>query len=279
MISGHEGPTIDALVPILLDESWIPAAELLSREAGWNQVTADWSVFFSHGKVFGFIVEDRLIATAAALPQGETLGWVSMVLVTAAWRRKGLASRLVAACISFLRNSGRAAMLDAAPGGVNIYASLGFVPLCSMERWEANGVGAGEPGTTTKALPDAIAAWDRNVFGADRRYLLQDFLLRPESSLWQTDHASAILRRGFSAAQIGPIWGKPDHACALVAEIVRAENGRIVVDVLESGKRMLPGLQDLGFQKRRCFTRMALDLSALPGKPGELLAAAGPEFG
>lgn len=183
MISGPEKPTVDTPVPILLDESWIPAAELLSREAGWNQITADWSVFFSHGKVFGFVAEDRLVATAAALPQGEKLGWVSMVLVTAAWRRKGLASRLVAACISFLRDSGRAAMLDAAPAGVNIYASLGFVPLCSMERWEGNGVGAVESETAAKALPDAIAAWDRTVFGADRRYLLQDFLSRPGSSL------------------------------------------------------------------------------------------------
>ncbi len=92
----------DTLQPIPLDAAWISRALLLSEEAGWNQNAADWAVFFTYGTVLGFAIDDRLVATAAVLPYGSAFGWVSMVLVTAEWRRRGLATRLVAACASLL---------------------------------------------------------------------------------------------------------------------------------------------------------------------------------
>ena len=79
---------------------------LLSDEAGWNQNAADWAVFFKYGTVLGFAIADGLVATAAALPYGDAFGWISMVLVTAEWRRRGLATRLTAACTSLLRDAG-----------------------------------------------------------------------------------------------------------------------------------------------------------------------------
>src|SRR5665213_3596851 len=111
----------DTFHPISLGASWIPRALLLSQEAGWNQNAADWAIFFTHGTVFGIAVDDRLVATAAALPYGGNFGWVSMVLVTAEWRRRGLARQLVSGCISVLRDAGFAALLDAAPAATAIY--------------------------------------------------------------------------------------------------------------------------------------------------------------
>src|SRR6185437_8514603 len=100
-----------------------------------------WAVFFRHGAVLGFSTGNRLVATAAALPYGDSFGWISMVLVTAEFRRHGLATRLVSACTSLLRDAGRAALLDAAPAATTIYAALGFVPLGAMERWQGPGGG------------------------------------------------------------------------------------------------------------------------------------------
>jgi hypothetical protein len=51
------------------------------------------------------------------------------------------------------------------------------------------------------------------------------------------------------------------------------------VDVLDAGSGIIPQLTAFGFRQRRCFTRMALGITALPGNPAWLLAAAGPEFG
>ncbi|HTZ60668.1 MAG TPA: GNAT family N-acetyltransferase [Acidobacteriaceae bacterium] len=258
--------------PELLDATWIPNALMLSQEAGWNQNAADWSVFFTHGSVLGFVAGDRLIATAAALPYGDALGWVSMVLVTAEWRRQGLATRLVADCTAVLRDRRRAALLDAVPGAEGIYAAHGFVSLCEMERWE--GLGGG-----LKAKPaGANLSLDQSAFGADRRFLLDNFLSRPGSAAFASTHGFAILRQGSVASHIGPIVSTPEEAPGLLGEAIRAASGRVFVDALDHDT-LVPVLAANGFHLQRKFIRMACGLSELPGCPTKLLAAAGPEFG
>jgi GNAT superfamily N-acetyltransferase len=264
----------DRLCPISLDASWISRALLLSEEAGWNQNAADWAVFLKHGTVLGLSIGDRLVATAAALPYGNHFGWISMVLVTADWRRQGLATRLVAACTSLLRDAGRAALLDASPAGTDIYAALGFVSLGTMERWE--GQGGGE-GLTASASADL--ALDQLTFGADRSFLLRDFLSRPGSLAFRSAHGFAILRHGSSARHIGPIVAQASEAREMATDAIRAASGRVVVDLLDAGSVLIPTLIARGFRLQRRFTRMALGLAALPGDPAQMMAAAGPEFG
>ena len=263
----------DQLCPLPLDATWIPRALLLSEEAGWNQNAADWEVFLRHGTVLGFSIGDRLVATAAALPYGDTFGWISMVLVTAEWRRHGLATRLVAACTSLLRDAGRAALLDAAPAATAIYAALGFIPLGTLERWEGHG------GGSVAATAPANLVLDQFAFGADRCFLLENFLSRPRSLAFGSPHGFAILRQGSLASHLGPIVAEPAEAQALLTEAIRAASGRVVVDVLDAGKVLIPTLTAHDFRRLRCFTRMALGLAELPGNPSQLMAAAGPEFG
>ena len=112
-----------------------------------------------------------------------------MVLVTAEFRRHGLATRLVAACTSLLRDAGRAALLDAAPAATAIYAALGFVPLGAMERWQGPGGGQMTVGSPVDLNLDDYA------FGADRRFLLEDLLSRPHSLAFSSTRGFAILRR------------------------------------------------------------------------------------
>lgn len=263
----------DQLCPISLDATWIARALLLSEGAGWNQNAADWEVFLTHGTVLGFSIGDRLVATAAALPYGDGFGWISMVLVAAEWRRRSLATRLVAACTSLLRDTGRAALLDAAPAAMVIYTALGFIPLGTMERWEGHGGGSLAAGAPANLVLDQFA------FGADRRFLLEDFLSRPSTLAFGFPNSFAILRQGSSASQIGPIIAEPAEAQALVTEAIRAASGRVVVDILDAGSVLIPALTSHGFRRQRCFTRMAIGLAKLPGNPAHLLAAAGPEFG
>jgi GNAT superfamily N-acetyltransferase len=263
----------DKLCLMTLDATWISRALLLSGEAGWNQNAADWAVFIKHGTVLGLSMGDRLVATAATLPYGNDFGWISMVLVTAEWRRQGLATRLVSACTSLLRDAGRAALLDASPAATDIYAALGFTPLGTMERWE--GQGGGEPVATASAN----LVLDELAFGADRCFLLEDFLSRPHSRALRSAHGFAISRQGSSACQLGPIVAEPSEAPALLTEAIRAASGRVLVDVLDAGRVLLPTLTARGFRLQRPFTRMALGLAALPGNPALMMAAAGPEFG
>ncbi|HZC43408.1 MAG TPA: GNAT family N-acetyltransferase [Acidobacteriaceae bacterium] len=259
--------------PIQLDASWISRALLLSQEAGWNQTPEDWAVFFTHGIVLGIADGDCLVATSAVLPYDGGFGWLSMVLVTAEWRRRGIATRLVGACTSWLRDRGKAALLDAAPDATEIYAKLGFVPLSRMERWEGQG------GGVASVSQDVDLNLDRVAFGSDRRFLLDDFLARPNSLAFRSLHGFALLRRGAVASHIGPVIADPSEGPALASAAIRAASGRIYIDVLGSGSSLTPTLKSLGLRPQRQFTRMALGLPALPGDPARLFAAAGPEFG
>src|SRR5216684_2269012 len=107
----------------------------LSAEAHWNQNEADWRFFLGQGTVFGVRDNDgRLIATAALLPYTSGNAWISMVLVTASWRRRGLATQLVDACLEAAAKQGLTPWLDATPAGATVYGPLGFTPTLQLRR-------------------------------------------------------------------------------------------------------------------------------------------------
>src|SRR3954462_8178974 len=89
------------------------AGLVLSTEAGWNQNEADWRFFLSKGIVFGLRDGDRLVASAALLPYSAGNAWISMVLVTADVRRRGIATKLVDACLDVARRRSLTTWLDA----------------------------------------------------------------------------------------------------------------------------------------------------------------------
>ena len=121
-----------ALVELGLGDA--PAGLLLSTEAHWNQNEADWRFFLSKGIVFGVRDGKQLVATAALLPYSAGNAWISMVLVTASWRRRGIATRLVDACLNAAAKLGLTTWLDATPAGAGVYGPLGFTPTLQLRR-------------------------------------------------------------------------------------------------------------------------------------------------
>ena len=110
------------------------AGLVLSTEAGWNQNEADWRFFLGKGVVFGVRDGARLVATAALLPYSAGNAWISMVLVTADFRRRGIATRLVDACLDAATRRGLTTWLDATPAGATVYGPLGFTPTLQLRR-------------------------------------------------------------------------------------------------------------------------------------------------
>src|SRR5258708_25904272 len=98
----------------------------LSPEAHWNQNEADWRFFLAKGLTFGVRDRGRLVATAALLPYSSGNAWISMVLVTADWRRRGIATKLVDTCLDTATKLGLTACLDAQPA-----QTRGLRPTCS----------------------------------------------------------------------------------------------------------------------------------------------------
>ena len=285
---------IEEAKDVVLGHADIEDALLLSDEARWNQTAAEWAVFIDHGEVFGVRAGGRLVATAAILPYGGGFGWVSMVLVTADWRRRGLASRLIGRCIAGLRTRGCAALLDATPEGALVYAQLGFRSKSGMSRWR--GMGRGEVARQTVAEENyvsenlhmaatvadraGILARDRQVFGGDRGFLLENFLDRSGTAVIGGGRNFVIMREGRRAMQIGPlIAGSDAEARDLLEAALAAASGPVILDVLDAGAGLNPVLEKHGFEAFRGFERMVLDRDGLPGEPAALMVAAGPEFG
>src|SRR5258708_5941125 len=133
------------------------AALALSAEVHWNQNEADWRFFLSNGNVFGVRDSDRrLVASAALLPYTLGNAWISMVLVTESWRRRGLATRLVDLCLDAATKRGLTSWLDATPAGAAVYGPLGFTPALQLRRVPLAEFAAAETGAPPPLSPRGL---------------------------------------------------------------------------------------------------------------------------
>jgi GNAT superfamily N-acetyltransferase len=255
----------------------------LSAEAHWNQNEADWRFFLSQGTVFGVRDGDgRLIATAALLPYTSGNAWISMVLVTANWRRRGLATKLVDACLDAAARQGLTTWLDATPAGATVYGPLGFMPTLQLRRLRLENSTApksGAPQPLSSCALDEFVARDRGAMGFERGALLGEIGRRSGSRLLSSGDAAALVRDGRKARHIGPLFADgPDRALALVHEITRSETGPLLIDAVSTQEEFLRGLVSAGWTIERPFQRMRLGrATALPAEPP--FAVAGPEYG
>lgn len=273
----------EALAITSLGAADVDAGLALSDAAGWNQTADDWAFFIGHGHAIGCRDDEgRLVATAAALPYGDALGWISMVLVAPSQRHRGLATALLGECMRWLAASGRVAVLDATPAGAPVYRRLGFTSGFAFARWQ--GEGAGRPTTTSTTAADyaEIIALDAASGAAPRSALLHAFLARSGSRAWLSPgrNGFVVARAGRLTTQVGPLVAATEaEAITLLDAALEATTGRVFIDVPERSTEIAAALQRRGFARQRPFTRMALG-----GGPVLILgerahALAGPEFG
>jgi GNAT superfamily N-acetyltransferase len=258
----------------------LPRAAALSALVGWNQVEADWSVFLDQGEVR--LLQDAkqgLAATAALLPYGTQLAWISMVLVHPDQRRRGFATALLRWAMQARPGIGCLA-LDATPAGRQVYGLLGFADIFGFARWSLPGT---LPPQDIPVRPMTEADWpmvlalDAMAFGAPRQALLRGFAARAPALV--AEGGFVLARDGLRTPQIGPVVAQDEAtACALVAA-ARAALGRpAVLDVPDAATGLAARLAAQGGAPQRPFTRMAL--GGMPAaQPARNFVLAGPEFG
>src|SRR6516165_11393517 len=271
----------EQLAIVQLGEADAAGGARLSSEAQWNQNEADWRFFLTKGIVFGVRDRDgRVIASAALLPYSDGDAWISMVLVTANWRRRGLATRLVDACIGAATRLGVTAWLDATPAGAAVYGPLGFQPTIELRRLRLENAPSLRPATPIAAGKiNAFVTRDIATMGFDRRELLCALVERPMSRLLADGDTMALVRDGRTARHIGPLFAdSPEHALAMVGHIVASESGELLIDAVATQDKFIKGLIDSGWTVERPFQRMRFGGAARrPDEPP--FAVVGPEFG
>jgi GNAT superfamily N-acetyltransferase len=272
---------IDQLAIVELGVADAPAGLMLSSEAHWNQNEADWRFFITHGPVVGVRDHDgHLVATAALLPYTDSNAWISMVLVTANWRRRGLATRLLDRCLATAKHRGITPWLDATPAGAAVYGPLGFKPTIQLLRLRLESTTrAKQSPPSSSADPSEFVARDRGMMGFDRNTLIAELSGRPGSQLVSRDDAMALVRDGSKNRHIGPLFAStPNSALALVDDIVRSETGPWLIDAVSTQEAFLEGLTGSGWTIERPFQRMRFGTAKALSK--ELpFAVAGPEYG
>ena len=284
----------EPIIEAPLTAAEMPDAEALVREAGWNQVAADWEIFRALGTVYAARAGGRVVATAATLPYGE-FAWISMVLVTGEQRRRGLGTRLLKRCIAdsmrrvacpcsmprpmVVRSIARSALRRP---GVFIGWCDGRCSLCAPAC-------LCPAARTIRPITDAdwegICAYDAAVFGADRGALLRRCVGACRLPNWWRIKAIAssgfmLGRDGRSAAQIGPLVAEDDAvAQALLARAIAAIESPIYIDLADIKTEIRAWLAGCGFAAQRPLTRMLYRRATSFDDTSRTFAVVGPEFG
>jgi hypothetical protein len=203
-----------------------------------------------------------------------------MVLVSAAWRRRGIATRLVDACLNAATRLELITWLDATPDGAKVYGPLGFTPTLQLRRLRLQApTKAGTPRPLSSSTLADFITCDRHAMGFDRSQLLTEFAGRSGTRAVCSGGAAALVRDGRTARQIGPLLAEGhESALALVHAIVRSEQGPWLLDAVHSQDEFLQGLTAAGWTVERPFQRMRFGrTTTLASEPP--FAVAGPEFG
>jgi GNAT superfamily N-acetyltransferase len=267
----------------------------LSQEAGWNQVVGDWRLMLALGRGFGHKARDgRWLGSALTLPLGPALAWISMVLVTAPARGKGLGSELLLRCLAAAEASGRVAGLDATEFGRPIYLPLGFVDVFQLARWHwpapALPLVAPPPGigVSPARLSDMaeILVYDTPRSGYRREPILADLLRRSLGFAQVARRCDGPLagfvlgRDGHLSWQLGPIVADDEPTALALLSAAAAQLAQpLLVDVPARHHRLGGWLLDRGATAPRRYTRMLRAGPEEIADTPQVFALAGPELG
>lgn len=261
----------------------------LRDQAGWNQTDADLRRFLDLAPQGCLVAElgGVGVGTAAAFAFGA-VGWIAMVLVDEAHRGQGIGKALMREALAWLDARGVTTVrLDATPLGQPLYASLGFVPEFTLDRY-AGTVAAGTIAEGVQPLRESdiqhVLALDRAITGTDRRALVLRLLAEQPQQARVAHHGGrltgyAAARPGFRAAMIGPCLAVDDSGGNLLLDALGRHVGQAVyVDVPRANDDAVALVCAAGLSPQRALVRMRRGPS-VGEQPGNIWASSGPEKG
>ena len=193
-----------------------------------------------------------LVATAALLPYSGNNAWISMVLVTASHRRRGLATRLVDACLETARKNGLTSWLDATPDGRHGLRAARLHADAAIAAVEA---GEADPGRNATIFIREHRCASRARSARDRarshRPAVRPSRGAPARASSAANGAIALVRDGRTARHIGPLFADNAAAGADPGRGHRTLRERTVADRCRRPAGRVPGRTDrLGLDHR-----------------------------
>jgi GNAT superfamily N-acetyltransferase len=266
----------------------------LKNDEGWNQLDKDWALLINYRESVNLvaILGNRIIASVTALNYASAIAWIGMMLVDKGYRGRGIAKGLMLAVMDKFKHC-ESVKLDATPAGRPLYLKLGFLDEYSIHRMTnpsvpriPHGDGSVEARKMQAGDIPHVAAFDKEVFGADRSELIARLYKSFPEIAWLYKENNSIAgfclgRPGQNFTQIGPLNAlTKEIAKALIRSAINQLGGRaVVVDIPEDKSDTADWLEGHGFKSIRPFERMYLRKNPHPGKIDNLYLIAGPELG
>ena len=235
------------------------------------------------------------MAGTACVTSFGPVAWISMVLVDASYRGRGIGTRLMEHALAWLEGEKiRTVRLDATPLGRPVYARLGFAAEYEVARWESTaeqGRLVSIPGQSPRILPvdgeqlDEIAALDLQATGTLRLRLL-DRLHRERPDAMRIAVAEGRIagyshfRLGSRARQIGPVIAlDASSGEALLDAAFHDDAGQpVYLDIPMANLPATRWAESRGLGIQRQFIRMFRGEPVLD-RPDRIWASFGPEKG
>ncbi len=261
----------------------------LCRQAGWNQIDADWQRFLDMQPDGCFVAElnGTPVGTTTTCVFGP-VAWVAMVLVEVSARRKGIATALLKHALDFLEGQQvRTVRLDATAAGQPVYEKLGFAPEYALIRYEGTAPQVAEHGDVAEAAADSFAeivAFDQRLTGTPREKMLTRLFAESPEALHIVGREGQIegyatVRQGANAIQIGPCVATSSAGPALLADALNRCAGRSVfMDVPRDNTGAARIAEAGGLRVQRHFTRMRWG-DRINDHVDAIWASSGPEKG
>lgn len=233
MIALHE------LTPAHLDD-----AVQLSRAAGWPHRREDWALALAIGTGVVALEHDRVVGTAMVTRYGAAVATISLVIVDAARRGRGIGRQLLDWT---LREAGeQECRLVATPDGLPLYRQLGFQTMEPILQHQGT-LGAVPPGVGVvwadrDTLP-AVIALDRAAFGADRSKLIEALFQRGQVAMLAGGGGFAMVRPFGRGEVAGPVVASTlAEAQTLLATVFAARPGSFMRVDTRQGSGLAPWL-------------------------------------
>ena len=182
----------------------VPAAFVLSAQAGWNQTEEDWRMLLELAPktCLAIQVNGELAATTTLLCYGQRLAWIGMVLTKAKFQRRGFARKLFCEALKQAHELGiETVKLDATEQGQPLYEQFDFRGEGEIVRWIRPNSGA-EQFPAARPCSPVWREVDANHFGADRSTLLEHLAKRNVPAARGQSYLFA--RPGRVSAYLGP---------------------------------------------------------------------------
>jgi GNAT superfamily N-acetyltransferase len=266
-----------------LSADTMASLESLVARSGWNQTREDWEIFARDGSIF--VLRDTrgsIIASGAVLPYGDTIAWISMILVSPEARGRGIGTAVFRRCLATLESQGRLAFLDATPAGLPVYSRRGFRSLQTFTRWsresDRSEVERSSPTVDRSECLSELICLDALAFGVPRASLMRQILSRAGACCLNINRGFAVVRPGRVAHQVGPLLARDAATATALIRAATAPFPNVIIDVPDERDGLNDPLTELGFKRQRGLVRMSLHHSAV-GRPELIYAIAGPEFG